>query len=336
MARQGHAHAGLGPKKPPGHDQADFPCACRLRGEVQLQVVGRDKPEELRGEGLKRRGVPAVELLEGSGPIPPIASERLEQGARASDGVDVGRREWGKGEALLRIDRHIFGVVHDPQGCAVQIGDLPQFLRDLQPVLALERLELLGAQPQELIGVGQREAALGGGKTQGGTAENVGDELILAAIPGVKKRAGADQAFFLDDVEALRKAGLEDLLDDAVGPGDADHLGRRARAQAKHQAAAGGKLPLVERARPNLDASPHRLPVVLLPLEGNPQRPAEVHARAAVDVGPRSAGLNPVVVPIAIEIGEDEGGIAHGAHRGKAWSEVFLDERPEKDLQGLP
>ncbi len=222
--------------------------------------------------------------------------------------------------ALVREHLHVRGMGHRQELQAVEVDHLLQLVRDPQLEAAVLRAELVGANANVLLGIGDVPQPGGEPVPHLAPAQEVAHELEALAVPGVEVGAGRRLPIQLRHVQGGapapgRRGGKVGLgLDDPRDPDHADRVGRRALSQAEHEVrrSHGGSCGrglelLAQAARSDIDLRSHPALVRDPARKAQGEGAVRVAAVVAQVAQGRRRGQENVLVAIAVEVRDGEG-----------------------------
>ena len=135
----------------------------------------------------------------------------------------------------------------------IEIRYLAQFLGDVNFIAAVSGLQRGARNLHVLVVIHREVTSIAIASAERSHSQDIGDELELAPVPGPDHRAGAGQSLrFLIDVRLIRRL-LDFVLDQPVGPGDANDVDGSMVSRVERQRHAGVELAAVESSSLDLD-----------------------------------------------------------------------------------
>ena len=158
--------------------------------------------------------------------------DRSDRRAYLGQGIKTEFRVgWGGEQAFVGEYDNAVRVVDGHQVNGVEVDDLLQLVGDLEGIPARQRR--YGAKGQILIRVGCVILTGSGEVSYDGSTEEVADEAIPIAGPGVENRARGPFAVELLELERLSGSSRQLRLTDPAGPQNPDEVDRVGRSQTK-------------------------------------------------------------------------------------------------------
>ena len=125
-------------------------------------------------------------------------------------------------------------MIQRQQANLIEVGDLAQFLGDTDLVFPAPRLQRFAGNGDVLVVIHREVLSVAGAGAQRRDTQDVGDELEAFSVPGEDHGAGAGEARCLFDGGQAVHGHLSFVLDQPVGPGDADRVDLRTTTQTHH------------------------------------------------------------------------------------------------------